>query len=340
MFSLIITIISIALVAILALATLYYGGRAFLAGSAEAKASEVINTAQQISGASALYMTETGAPVAKLSDLPPSYLKVIPDVSSKKWDMLAVGSNTLVLPYALNLSACQMFNKKMLKTTAVPAAPILTQALGTYCFGSESTGYSVLWKTSDSPDTVSTVSSLNAAVSAKTLASGQALTLAESFTPVAGSSVTLTATGTASNVFTDAPLASAGGSTPVTPPVTTNYANIDHVSLDSGNYVRLHLNFTPEGMGKTVTFHGKVTDMGGGPLGAGITATAYFESLGESYPTTMSYNEATGQFTATVVFDGPQPSGRFYIGIGQCSPFEAKVTLEDETITTSTYGCY
>ena len=51
MFSLIITIISIALVAALALATLYYGGNAFNKGSAEANASKIINEGQQVNGA-------------------------------------------------------------------------------------------------------------------------------------------------------------------------------------------------------------------------------------------------------------------------------------------------
>lgn len=54
MFSLIITIISIALVAALALATIYYGGTAFNKGSAEAKASQLINEGQQINGAVAM----------------------------------------------------------------------------------------------------------------------------------------------------------------------------------------------------------------------------------------------------------------------------------------------
>ena len=54
MFSLIITIISIALVAALALATIYYGGTAFNRGTAEAKASQLINEGQQINAAVAL----------------------------------------------------------------------------------------------------------------------------------------------------------------------------------------------------------------------------------------------------------------------------------------------
>jgi len=60
MFSLIITIISIALVAALALATLYYGGSAFSQGSAKANASSIIEQAQQIAGANTLYANNVG----------------------------------------------------------------------------------------------------------------------------------------------------------------------------------------------------------------------------------------------------------------------------------------
>jgi len=61
MFSLIITIISIALVAALALATLYYGGSAFNKGAAGATAARLINEGQQVNGAVALYQADVGA---------------------------------------------------------------------------------------------------------------------------------------------------------------------------------------------------------------------------------------------------------------------------------------
>ena len=60
MFSLIITIISIALVAALALATLYYGGSAFSQGSAKANAASIIEQAQQIAGANTLFANNVG----------------------------------------------------------------------------------------------------------------------------------------------------------------------------------------------------------------------------------------------------------------------------------------
>jgi hypothetical protein len=61
MFSLIITIISIALVAALALATLYYGGSAFNRGSAGAEAARLINEGQQVNGAVAIAKADAAA---------------------------------------------------------------------------------------------------------------------------------------------------------------------------------------------------------------------------------------------------------------------------------------
>ncbi len=58
MFSLIITIISIALVAALAIASIYYGGDAFSQGSAKAAASTVVSQAQQVSAANTLYKND------------------------------------------------------------------------------------------------------------------------------------------------------------------------------------------------------------------------------------------------------------------------------------------
>ena len=51
MFNLIISIISIALVAALALASIYYGGEAFNKGTTDADASTIINQGQQIQAA-------------------------------------------------------------------------------------------------------------------------------------------------------------------------------------------------------------------------------------------------------------------------------------------------
>jgi hypothetical protein len=70
MFSLIISIISIALVAALAAATVYFGGAAFNKGSAGADASTFINAGQQVAGAFTLASADgfTVATVEGLND--------------------------------------------------------------------------------------------------------------------------------------------------------------------------------------------------------------------------------------------------------------------------------
>lgn len=83
MFQLIIAIIAIALVAVLAVASLYYGGTAFSSGSVKAAASTVVSQAQQISAADVLYQNENGGTVAAaITDLAPTYLASVPVLST------------------------------------------------------------------------------------------------------------------------------------------------------------------------------------------------------------------------------------------------------------------
>ena len=79
MFSLIITIISIALVAALALATLYYGGAAFNKSAATADATKLLNQSTQLRGAAELYKADTGEYPLSLDDMvAQNYLSSIP----------------------------------------------------------------------------------------------------------------------------------------------------------------------------------------------------------------------------------------------------------------------
>lgn len=87
MFSLIITIISIALVAALAVASVYYGGAAFSQGSAKASASTLVNAAQQIAGANTLYANDNGGTFATdIGALTPTYLSAVPSVKAELAD--------------------------------------------------------------------------------------------------------------------------------------------------------------------------------------------------------------------------------------------------------------
>lgn len=79
MFSLIITIVSIALVAALALATLFYGGGAFRQGAADAQATKVVNQGQQLLAASELFYADKGQwPVTVEELVADGYLKTVP----------------------------------------------------------------------------------------------------------------------------------------------------------------------------------------------------------------------------------------------------------------------
>lgn len=78
MFSLIITIISIALVAALALATIYYGGSAFSKGGDAAKAVQLINEGQQLQGAYTLALVDVKAHTAVADLVAGGYLAQAP----------------------------------------------------------------------------------------------------------------------------------------------------------------------------------------------------------------------------------------------------------------------
>lgn len=107
MFSLVITIISIALVAVLAAAAIYYGGTAFTTAGADADAVRVINESHQLSGAISLYKAAEGTDVSDLSVLvTKDYLKALP---SGAWQVVEGG----VARTDLTESQCLAANKKL-----------------------------------------------------------------------------------------------------------------------------------------------------------------------------------------------------------------------------------
>lgn len=98
MFSLIISIIAIALVAALALASIYYGGTAFQEGSSDAEAATVINQGQQIQGAVTLAdVDEVWTNTSTQANLAPNYLKEIPSIRSKSWTIAAAATQAEIL---------------------------------------------------------------------------------------------------------------------------------------------------------------------------------------------------------------------------------------------------
>jgi hypothetical protein len=110
MFSLIITIISIALVAALAVATIYYGGSAFTQGTAKANASALVSAGQQVTGALTLYANDNGGTRATTATLVSGqYLSAIPQVKTyaltiNAGDVSAAGVDTAICD-AINTSA-------------------------------------------------------------------------------------------------------------------------------------------------------------------------------------------------------------------------------------------
>lgn len=116
MFSLIITIISIALVAALALATLYYGGAAFNKGSAGAQAARLINEGQQINGAVQVLKADQAANSVvgdtvpeDIAGLATNYLSQVPT----KWDASTLLEAGIVFTTdAVSGEVCDEVNKR------------------------------------------------------------------------------------------------------------------------------------------------------------------------------------------------------------------------------------
>ena len=106
MFSLIISIISIALVAALAAATVYFGGAAFNKGTAGADASAFINAGQQVAGAFTLAATD-GVTAATVNSLTPNYLAQVPSYKGTALALSAtVGLESYVTVSGVSSGVC------------------------------------------------------------------------------------------------------------------------------------------------------------------------------------------------------------------------------------------
>lgn len=88
MFSLIITVISVALVAALAIATAYYGGDVFETRKAQSDANRYLNETQQIVGAINLYRAEGNGKPDSFAEMTPEYLDSIPE-AAESWNLSA-----------------------------------------------------------------------------------------------------------------------------------------------------------------------------------------------------------------------------------------------------------
>lgn len=123
MFSLIIGLISVALVAALALATTYYGGGVLERANAQAKATRLSNEAEQIQGAITLYKRDNNGNLpSSLADLSAdgTYLNGVPlDVWTNGVSFIQTNTNKV------EGDVCLEFNKKR----GVPLIPTCTDPL-------------------------------------------------------------------------------------------------------------------------------------------------------------------------------------------------------------------
>lgn len=152
MFSLIITIISIALVAALALATLYYGGTAFSQSTAKAEAARSLNEGQQLMAAADLFLVNRGRYPANVAELVASdYLKQIPRAQSgvgsvfadtAEWEMPEPEVPVFAKTTA-DKEVCRSVNQTAYGMDGIlmePRAGLISQ-----CWGQESTELSIVY---------------------------------------------------------------------------------------------------------------------------------------------------------------------------------------------------
>lgn len=128
MFSLIITIIAIALVAILAIATVFYGGETFTQGNEKAEAAKRIAAGQQIVSAIHMYRADNAALPGSLSILSSNqrYLSAIPEGD---W---IVSTDAVVS--AVSEQQCMSINEQLnLKVTSIPSCSDPEFATQTVC---------------------------------------------------------------------------------------------------------------------------------------------------------------------------------------------------------------
>ena len=142
MFTLIITIIAIALVAALAIASIYYGGSAFTQGSAKSNASALVAQAQQIAGANDLYANDkSGAFDTSIGDLVSGgYLASQPQIPSDVGGTWAVDSSNNVTDAGVtNQTVCEEINAEATGVSTLTAPPSAQQTSQTFgCYGTAS----------------------------------------------------------------------------------------------------------------------------------------------------------------------------------------------------------
>lgn len=139
MFSLIITIVSIALVVALVAATMYHGGDTLTQGRTTADAAAFVAGAQQIGGAAVMHLSLESTEAATVADLVSAkYLASEPVVKGVDADTVTAGDQLWVIDTAANLvkatpasaEVCEAINK-----AAGAADPKAVTDLGSLAYG-------------------------------------------------------------------------------------------------------------------------------------------------------------------------------------------------------------
>jgi len=125
MFSLIISVMAVALVVLLAAATMYYGSDTATEGKKQANAAALINQAQQVAGAVDLYIADNpSGSLSNIEDLQPQYISSVPE----GWNISSASLPSIpgYVAYPIQgdnvkkLSLCEEVNKKLGITTSIP----------------------------------------------------------------------------------------------------------------------------------------------------------------------------------------------------------------------------
>jgi len=137
MFALIITIISIALVAALAIASIYYGGSAFTQGSAQAQASTIVNQAQQIGAGVTLFENDNGGSApASVSALTPTYMQAVPTPPSSASGAYALATNATQVTVDVTSTNVCLSILQSVDPSATAISTSATAGLQYQCYGS------------------------------------------------------------------------------------------------------------------------------------------------------------------------------------------------------------
>lgn len=136
MFSLIITIVGIALVVALAVSSLYHGGaETFARGQAEAEIAKSLNELNQIRTARGAFYADTGAYPKTLDELVPKYLASIPEGWGVDLPSLTTfDARSLSAPTEeAKLDACNEVNRRIGLTGAPPTCSSISKDFNGCC---------------------------------------------------------------------------------------------------------------------------------------------------------------------------------------------------------------